>query len=127
MLIGITFSSCFQNLFKVQTSNAWSRSHFDSIQNSGMAIVVHFRDDIKTMLIPKFDSNQISGQLGEYQKLSKRKNSPGYPKKAKAYKKRDRSTVFGQVHEYVTEDFTGQNTITINKHNFALTTSLTFA
>lgn len=117
----LSLSSCFQNLFKVQTSNAWSKSHIDSIQHSDKTVIVHFRNDIKTMLSPKFDSNQISGQLGEYQALSKREISPGYPKKANAYNKGDKKILFGQVHVYVAEDFTGQNTITINRDNFAWT------
>lgn len=121
VIIILSLSSCFQNLFKVQTRNAWTKSHIDSIQHSNKTNIVHFRNDIKTMLAPKFDRNQISGQLSEYQKLSRSKSSPGYQKKTNAYKKRDKNILFGQVHVFVAEEISGQSAITINRDNFVRT------
>jgi hypothetical protein len=121
LLIAITFSSCFQNLFKVQTSNAWSKSHIDSLKHSNKTVVVHFQNGIKTMSSPAYDSIKITGGLAEYRKLYKREDLPTYPMRVNAYKKRHRNIVFGQAHVYVTDDFNGQNSIAISKENFVRT------
>lgn len=119
--ITMSLSSCFQNLFKVQTINSWSQSHIDSLKHSNKTLVVHFQNGIKTMFRPEFDSTKVTGELVEYRKLYKRENLPTYPNRVNAYKKRHSDIVFGQAHLYVTEDFTGQNSMAISKDNFLRT------
>lgn len=119
VIITLSFSSCFQSLYRIQSNNNWNPAQIDSIKNSKQNIVVHFSNDVKRLAQPVYSVNSISGNLAEYKSLKKSDRAP-HPiwDNRYVYKRADKYELFTDRHIYLKNNYSGQQTITITDSNF---------
>ncbi|HLO81889.1 MAG TPA: hypothetical protein VK166_13065 [Chitinophagaceae bacterium] len=119
LIIAISFSSCFNNYFKVKTNSGWNEDQLQLLQNSQKRIVVHFKNAYKEMVNPVFSAEQVSGKLESYKAMADKYMNPNTEEKKNfKYKYRYRETLFTEIHLYVNEDYAEQNQYTVNSSNF---------
>jgi hypothetical protein len=119
-IIAISFSSCFNNYFKVKTDTEWKEDHLKLLKESDKRIVVHFRNAMKLLANPVFETEEVSGKLETYNAMDHRYVDPNTEKKQNfKYKYRYRKTLFAEIHLYVNDDFNGQTEYKVNAGNFA--------
>jgi hypothetical protein len=119
MIIAISFSSCFNNYFKVKTETEWKQDHLQLLQDTSKRIVIHFRDVLKEMVDPVFSSEQITGNLKTYTVIADRYLNPDTENKQNfKYKYRNRKALFSELHIYVNEEYPAQKNFTVSSSNF---------
>jgi hypothetical protein len=125
LLLSLTviFSSCFRNMFKIQTTQQWQDEKMKKLQGSQKIMVVHFANEMKKLQDPVFDSGQISGSLDNYQSLKVKSSKftyaePDLTKGSHRYKHKHKQQLFSEVHLFINEEYKGQNIVSINKDNF---------
>jgi hypothetical protein len=122
LIITISFSSCFNNYFKVNTETEMKEDQLKQLSASDKKIIVHFRNAMKLLTNPVFAQDQISGGLETYYAMAPRYVNPDTDKKKNfKYKHKYRKQLFSEIHVYVNEDFTGQKEVAISGSNFAKT------
>jgi hypothetical protein len=121
-IIILGFSSCFQNFYRIQSNNTWNTAQIDSIKKSGQKIIIHFNNDVKMIPRPEFNAKNITGELVEYKSSYKQNNTP-HPlwHNRYSYKRKNRTDLFSERHIYLKDEYSGQQTVTINDSNFLQT------
>ncbi|HEX5668390.1 MAG TPA: hypothetical protein VFX73_06265, partial [Chitinophagaceae bacterium] len=117
-IIVIICSSCFNNYYKVRNNNQWNEDLLQTFQKSEKHIVIHFTNGLKELANPVFNTDQISGELKNYQPTYRYIDPDTSIKENFKYKYRDRKILFSEFHVYVNENFTGQQNFTITEDNF---------
>jgi hypothetical protein len=125
LLLSLTviFSSCFRNMFKIQTTQQWQDEKMKKLQGSQKIIVVHFANEMKKLKDPIFDTGHISGSLERYQSLKVKSSKftyaePDLTKGAHRYKHKHKQQLFSEVHLFINEEYKDQKMVSINKDNF---------
>jgi hypothetical protein len=122
LIIAISFSSCFNNYFKVKTDTELKEDQLKQLSASEKKIIVHFRNAMKLLTNPVFGPDQISGGLEAYYAMANRYTNPDTEKSDFFnYKRKYRKILFSEIHIYVNEDYSGQNTYLITTQNFVKT------
>ena len=120
LVIAISFSSCFNNYFKVNTESEWKEDQLKNLANSEKKIIVHFRNSVKLLANPVFGADHVSGKLETFYAVTPRYMDPNTEEKKNfKYKYKDRKDLFSEIHVYVNDDFTGQTEYDVTKTNFA--------
>jgi hypothetical protein len=122
LIIALSFSSCFNNYFKVKTETELKEDQLKQLSTSEKKIIVHFRNAMKLLTNPVFGPDQISGGLETYYAMANRYTNPDTEKHDNfKYKHKYRNILFSEIHIYVNEDYSGQNTYAITNQNFIKT------
>jgi hypothetical protein len=123
LAITIVFTSCFKNLFRIESTHAWQIEKIKKLHDEKKTFVVHYSNDIKKMVDPALDSNQISGALDSYQSLKVKTSNftyaePDLKKGTHQYKHKHKKQLFSEVHLFINEEYKDQKMVSINKDNF---------
>ena len=122
LIIAISFSSCFNNYFKVNTDTEWKDDHLKLLKESDKRIIVHFQNAMKILANPVYGPEKISGNLETYYAMANRYTNPDTEKSDFFnYKRKYRDILFSEIHIYVNENYSGQNTYAITSQNFVKT------
>ena len=111
-LISVSFSSCFQQFYKTNTTSKIDAVAFEQLLTLNKAFFVHTPEETFLLKDAKLDKNVLAGKQESLNPKYERYMNP-VANEANRYPKREKEIALSQVHVYTNNTFHGKPQINL--------------